>query len=623
MDMKSFRLKKLLVLATVPILLLVGGAGHSLGADMSVPTRTALVKTVTLEAGGKPIQVPVKGNRLDLVRSADVVKKVNNQDVSVQSAEVSVKPLSPTAQCPLPSCRIVQLTAGKSASGAYQVRLKDRQKRVIKTVAINVVAPKATLPAPEKVLAMPKTSTTMPKTSTNTIAKTAQRGSVAIDTVPLPEKGLATPKSSTPMPKTSASTTAKTAQKDSVAIDTVPLPEKPMERPQTGTAITKQAPRMTYDLSQQKKSPQAISDAVTAMPALRDDRYAKSPEASKQNLGKIIGFCPTDGIYPVAEMNNCECPYRYVKVQPKVISLRKPGTPEIKDMMRNKKTLETRKLVSREQANLYLQCIPDFPCPEGPFTTKENDDGKFCKCPSGTTKTLFDYGSDYSECVSPSALYDITILLDKIHVYGDCDNLSPGDWKMIVRTETNDPGATVTPQRVWWPNANTTKNVDTGKTYENPNKTITIRNIHADRNIDLRMTGVDCDDDMLFAITSWQSLAIELAEEIIYDPFDNAPKFNCEGEEVYEYSGKHDRLGVAHKTWVGDTNVVEYTRGFVMTGSRDNTCTDGSAYTAYFMASRTRASEGSTSGTGGGTGGSYGGGSGGGGSGGNIQQHLK
>jgi len=129
MDMKSFRLKKLLVLATVPILLLVGGAGHSLGADMSVPTRTALVKTVTLEAGGKPIQVPVKGNRLDLVRSADVVKKVNNQDVSVQSAEVSVKPLSPTAQCPLPGCRIVQLSAGKNASGAYQVRLKDIKKK--------------------------------------------------------------------------------------------------------------------------------------------------------------------------------------------------------------------------------------------------------------------------------------------------------------------------------------------------------------------------------------------------------------------------------------------------------------------------------------------------------------
>jgi len=122
-------LKKLLVLTAVVFLLLVGGAGHSPGADMRVPTRAVRVKIVTLEAGGKPLQIPITGKNLHLVRSAEVVKKVNNQDVSVQSAEVSVKPLSPTAQCPLPGCRIVQLSAGKNASGAYQVRLKDIKKK--------------------------------------------------------------------------------------------------------------------------------------------------------------------------------------------------------------------------------------------------------------------------------------------------------------------------------------------------------------------------------------------------------------------------------------------------------------------------------------------------------------
>jgi len=47
MSIKTFGLKKLLALAAVSILLLVGDAGHSLGADMKVPTRPAPTKTVT------------------------------------------------------------------------------------------------------------------------------------------------------------------------------------------------------------------------------------------------------------------------------------------------------------------------------------------------------------------------------------------------------------------------------------------------------------------------------------------------------------------------------------------------------------------------------------------------
>lgn len=525
---------------------------------------------------GKSVTVTVNGNNLQRITSVQVFKKSGRSvDRNNPVRTFGVTMMNPTQRCGLPQCRMMQLIAGKTEPGEYQVEFKSGSS-IVKTMILNVTAPVVATQLPPK---------------------------------------------PAPMPRTGTQTMTQTSKKGSVAIDTVPLPEKPMERPQTGTAITKQEPRMTYDLSQQKKSPQQLSGTESLSQALRDDRYATSPEASKQNFGEKLGFCPTDGLHTVAEMSNCDCPFGYVKVPPKAIPLRKPGISEIQDMQRNRTTLTTtRKYIDRDSMNLYQQCIPTFPCPEGPFTTKENDDGKYCECPRGEIKTLYNYGSDYSECVSPDALYDMTIVLDKIRVFDDCDNVSSGDWKMIVRTQTNDAGATVTPQRVWWPNADTTKNVDGGKVYENPNRTITIRNIHANSNIDLRMTGVDCDDDMLFAITSWESLAMEFATSVIYDPFDNAPKFNCDGEEVYELSGQHDRLGVGHKTWVGDTNVVEYTRGFYIVGSRNNDCSDRSTYQAYFTASRTKASGEPTSGTSGGSGGSYGGG---GGSSGNIRQHLK
>jgi len=138
---------KCFLVRAVSLLLLLVSPGFALGADLRLPTPKVATQTITLQAGGKPVQVPVRANRLDIVRSAEVVKKVNNRDVAVPSTEVGVKPLSPTAQCKLPGCRIIRVTAGKSASGAYQVRLKDPRNMVIQTVEVNVLAPKATLPS--------------------------------------------------------------------------------------------------------------------------------------------------------------------------------------------------------------------------------------------------------------------------------------------------------------------------------------------------------------------------------------------------------------------------------------------------------------------------------------------
>jgi len=223
-----------------------------------------------------------------------------------------------------------------------------------------------------------------------------------------------------------------------------------------------------------------------------------------------------------------------------------------------------------------------------------------CACPDGHAKTRVVENGRTVECISPDDLYDVTVTLDRIAVHDDCDNITEGDWLMLFRAETSNPGAVMIPDIAWWPKKNESKNVDGGKTYRNPKKSITIHNIRASDDIRLIMNGVDCDDDLILAITSWSSLAYEVATKLGgSDPFSNAPKFKCEGEEFIEASGSHDRLGKASATIPGDTGVMEYAREFALKGSENNTCipeevlhfdknANRSAYTAYFQVSRTK-----------------------------------
>jgi hypothetical protein len=189
-----------------------------------------------------------------------------------------------------------------------------------------------------------------------------------------------------------------------------------------------------------------------------------------------------------------------------------------------------------------------------------------------------------AECVTPSALYDVTVTLDRVTVHDSCDNASPGDWKMIFSAKTTDMGVSISPWIQWWPDEYDTKNVSDGNTYRNPKKSIKIYNIHADKDIELKMNGIDCDGDFLLDIASWESFLLS-----VIDPFDNAPKFHCEGEEINEFSGNHDRLGKARTILPGDTSVVEYMREFQLKGAQNNQCADKSVYTAYFQVSRTKA----------------------------------
>lgn len=83
MKMNGYLLKNYFVFIAMLILFPAGIADLSFGADMKLPTSKVTTPTVTLQAGGNPVQAPVRGNRLDLVRSSNVVKKVNNKVVAV------------------------------------------------------------------------------------------------------------------------------------------------------------------------------------------------------------------------------------------------------------------------------------------------------------------------------------------------------------------------------------------------------------------------------------------------------------------------------------------------------------------------------------------------------------
>jgi len=216
-------------------------------------------------------------------------------------------------------------------------------------------------------------------------------------------------------------------------------------------------------------------------------------------------------------------------------------------------------------------------CPEQPFLMRGATALK-CSCPSGTAKALLVEAGYMGKCLSPSDRFHMTVMLDRVIVHDDCDDLSEGDWKMIVVVGTRDERAVISPRIAWWPSKWTVKGVNGGRRYENPNRVVNIHDIRADQDIEIGINGIDCDGNFISNF-SLIGMAIEA--------YDNAPKYHCGGEEVWELSGDSDRLGKTRRIWPGETDVVEYTRSFYLRGSTNNQCTDGSAYSAYFVVSRT------------------------------------
>lgn len=106
------------------------------------------VNSISVPAGGNPLRIPFRSSNLNLVRSSEVVKKVNDTYVTVRPEEVSVKPLPSTSQCTIPNCINIEFAAGKGAVGTYVVRLKDVNKNVVASVNVRVTAPVASSRVP-------------------------------------------------------------------------------------------------------------------------------------------------------------------------------------------------------------------------------------------------------------------------------------------------------------------------------------------------------------------------------------------------------------------------------------------------------------------------------------------
>ncbi len=140
----------------------------------------------------------------------------------------------------------------------------------------------------------------------------------------------------------------------------------------------------------------------------------------------------------------------------------------------------------------------------------------------------------------------VEITLERINVHNDGDNVSPGDWKVIMMAFKGNR-AFVTTNRpehnslrigtVQWPSRGT-KNVNSGKSYS-VGLSYYLHNVRADEWISLTLLAVDCDSNGIFAIRKLSDLfplaVLERQVRFI------TRTQRCSGEEVYEASGAHDR----------------------------------------------------------------------------------
>ena len=142
----------------------------------------------------------------------------------------------------------------------------------------------------------------------------------------------------------------------------------------------------------------------------------------------------------------------------------------------------------------------------------------------------------------------VEIVLTRLEVHDDADNVSPGDWKVIMMAlkgdrnyvTTNQPGhASERLKPVQWP-LKGTKNVSSGKTY-NPGLAYYVHNVRPTDWISVSILAVDCDANGPLAIRKISDLFPLAVIERNIRWLTRTQR--CSGEEVYEMSGAHDRAG--------------------------------------------------------------------------------
>ena len=172
--------------------------------------------------------------------------------------------------------------------------------------------------------------------------------------------------------------------------------------------------------------------------------------------------------------------------------------------------------------------------------------------------------------------YNVLATLDRVRVRDDCDNVSEGDWILLV-TLAELRGDVITRKvESYWPEARTPANVDTGSTLA-INRILRLTGVRADSRLLITVGGVDCDSDtpLAWPLTVPVATLSEGPTSTSTGPAQAYTQLNgrCSGEEIWEASGKPDGLGVHH--YVLEPEEWQHpTRALRPTSYTEDECTD-------------------------------------------------
>lgn len=133
--------------------------------------------------------------------------------------------------------------------------------------------------------------------------------------------------------------------------------------------------------------------------------------------------------------------------------------------------------------------------------------------------------------------YDVLATLEQLEIFDDCDNVSPGDWYVHYTISEVRGDVVVQQQETYWPDREHPIDIDSGST-RRLDRILRLTSVHPDSHLLIAVSAIDCDADSPFA---WG----------ITIPWGGIPSFvgalnlagNCSGEEIWEASGEHDRVG--------------------------------------------------------------------------------
>ncbi len=161
--------------------------------------------------------------------------------------------------------------------------------------------------------------------------------------------------------------------------------------------------------------------------------------------------------------------------------------------------------------------------------------------------------------------YAVKILVERVRVHDDCDNVSKGEWALYLQASAEERHGKKISGGAQWPSNGGAVDVDTGTRFY-PAMLITLMDVKATSDIVLNMTGVDCDENTIWF--SWD-----------YNSFPANFSVKCPDEDFPEASGSNDWMGnailnLSPQQWQKGGNVV-------LMAPRGTSCSDTSPYTAY------------------------------------------